>query len=135
MFLWFLLLPTNHSSLLQYKLFVIHTASLDRCQRQRDTLRQNAETISEGPLSNSLLWDLYLKNLPPLKWEVHLWSNLYFSLILSEFMLKKILVIKNTPHISTLPLHVFCCESIVLLSIYSTLKLFRLRSVKCIHTL
>jgi hypothetical protein len=40
---------------LQYTLFVIHTASKDCYQRQGDTLRQNAETISEGPLPNSLV--------------------------------------------------------------------------------
>ncbi len=47
-------LSTNHSSV---RIIVICTASLDRCKRQRDTLRQNVETISEGPLPNSLLWD------------------------------------------------------------------------------
>ncbi len=46
-------LSTNHSSV---RIIVICTASLDHCKRQRDTLRQNVETIPEGPLPNSLLW-------------------------------------------------------------------------------
>jgi hypothetical protein len=48
----FLQLVTNHDFVI---IIVIHTAALDRCQRQRDTLRRNVETIPEGPLPNSLL--------------------------------------------------------------------------------
>jgi hypothetical protein len=48
----FLQLVTNHDFVI---IIVIHTAALDRCQRQRDTLGQNVETIFESPLANSLL--------------------------------------------------------------------------------
>ncbi len=33
------------------RIIIIHTASLDRCKRRGDTLRQNVETISETALS------------------------------------------------------------------------------------
>ncbi len=42
-------LLTNPSSV---RIILKHTAWLDRCKRQRDTLRQNVETIPEGPLVN-----------------------------------------------------------------------------------
>ncbi len=60
---------TNHDLVI---IIVIHTAALDRCQRQRDTLRQHVETIPESPLGNSLLW---AKSRVSSKWKKNIFGS------------------------------------------------------------